>query len=69
MLEWLARQYTHSTRDVWAQRLPPPYEELVAAFREAATKGFDVVIDYLWGAPTEALLKALTRAEFAATGP
>jgi len=42
----------------------------VAAFREeAGAKGFDVVIDYLWGAPTEALLKALTRAEFAATGP
>jgi NADPH2:quinone reductase len=49
--------------------LDRPHEELVAAFREAATKGFDVVIDYLWGAPTEALLKALTRAEFAATGP
>ena len=50
--------------------LDHPHEELVAAFRDAAgTKGFDVVIDYLWGAPTEALLKALTRVEFAATGP
>ena len=50
--------------------LDRPQEELVAAFREeAGAKGFDVVIDYLWGAPTEALLKALTRAEFAATGP
>jgi len=28
--------------------------------------GFDVVIDYLWGAPAEALLAMLTREDFAA---
>lgn len=33
--------------------------------REAGDSGFDVVIDYLWGKPTEVLLSALTRSEFA----
>ncbi len=42
-------------------------EELSKIFaREAGDKGFQVVIDYLWGPPTEALLAALTRNEFAA---
>jgi NADPH:quinone reductase-like Zn-dependent oxidoreductase len=45
-------------------------EELTNVFaREAGDKGFQVVIDYLWGPPTEALLAALTRNEFAAVGP
>ncbi len=44
-------------------------DELTKAFaREAGDKGFQVVIDYLWGPPTEALLAALTRNEFAAIG-
>jgi NADPH:quinone reductase-like Zn-dependent oxidoreductase len=44
-------------------------EELTKAFaRAAGDKGFQVVIDYLWGSPTEALLSALTRHEFAAIG-
>lgn len=44
-------------------------EELTKAFtREAGDKGFQVVIDYLWGQPTEALLAALARNEFAAIG-
>src|ERR1700683_134457 len=44
-------------------------EDLTKAFaREAGDKGFQVVIDYLWGPPTEALLDALTRNEFAAIG-
>ena len=34
--------------------------------REAGEDGFDVILDYLWGAPTEALLAAITRPEFAA---
>jgi NADPH:quinone reductase-like Zn-dependent oxidoreductase len=47
-------------------RLDKPDEELVAAFRrEAGEKRFDVIIDYLWGRPTEALLKAITGKEFA----
>src|SRR5262249_60724217 len=33
-----------------------------AAFvREAGSEGFDVVLDYVWGHPTEVLLEALTR--------
>jgi NADPH:quinone reductase-like Zn-dependent oxidoreductase len=44
-------------------------EELSNVFAgEAGEKGFQVVIDYLWGHPTEALLAALTRKEFAPAG-
>jgi NADPH:quinone reductase-like Zn-dependent oxidoreductase len=44
-------------------------EELSKFFAtEAGDKGFQVVIDYLWGPPTEALLASLTRNEFAAIG-
>jgi NADPH:quinone reductase-like Zn-dependent oxidoreductase len=36
--------------------------ELTAAFiREAGPRRFDVVLDYVWGHPTEVLLEALTR--------
>lgn len=34
--------------------------------RKAGSEGFDVVIDYLWGPPTEALLHAITRKDFSA---
>jgi NADPH2:quinone reductase len=34
--------------------------------REAGQSGFQVVIDYVWGAPAEAFLAAITRKEFAA---
>jgi len=41
--------------------LDQPEQELAAAFiREAAYKRFDVVLDYVWGHPTEVLLDALT---------
>jgi NADPH2:quinone reductase len=33
--------------------------------REAGDSGFDVIIDYLWGRPTELLLAAITKSEFA----
>jgi NADPH:quinone reductase-like Zn-dependent oxidoreductase len=33
--------------------------------REAGDDGFDVIIDYLWGCPTEVLLAAITKPEFA----
>jgi NADPH:quinone reductase-like Zn-dependent oxidoreductase len=50
-------------------RLDKSREELTKTFtREAGDKGFQVVIDYLWGQPTESLLAALTRNEFAAIG-
>jgi NADPH2:quinone reductase len=44
-----------------------PATELSEAFlREAGQSGFQVVIDYVWGAPAEAFLAAITRREFAA---
>ena len=47
-------------------RLDKSDEELTAEFRrEAREKRFDVVLDYLWGRPTEALLKAIAGTEFA----
>jgi NADPH:quinone reductase-like Zn-dependent oxidoreductase len=39
-----------------------------AFVREGGNAGFQVVIDYLWGAPAEAFLAAVTRKEFAAIG-
>lgn len=43
-------------------RLQGPGQELTDAFaREAGVAAYDVIIDYLWGWPTEALLAALTR--------
>jgi NADPH:quinone reductase-like Zn-dependent oxidoreductase len=50
-------------------RLDKPDRELIEAFRrEAGEKSFDVIIDYLWGPPTEALLTAITGTEFAVAG-
>jgi len=47
-------------------QIDKPGDELKEAFaREAGEKGFDVVLDYLWGRPTEVLLAAITRSEFA----
>jgi NADPH2:quinone reductase len=41
-------------------------ESLKDAFaREAGNDGFDVIIDYLWGHPTEVLLAAITKSDFA----
>ena len=40
--------------------LDQPDQELTKAFaREAGDKGYDVVIDYLWGRPTEALIASM----------
>jgi len=48
-------------------QLDQPVDALKDAFaREAGADGFDAIIDYVWGAPTEALLAAMTRPEFAA---
>ena len=42
--------------------LDQPHQNLVEAFvREAGEIGFDVIIDYVWGPPTEALIAAITR--------
>jgi NADPH:quinone reductase-like Zn-dependent oxidoreductase len=41
-------------------------DSLKAAFADAAgDEEFDVIIDYLWGKPTETLLSAITKSEFA----
>ena len=46
-------------------RLAQPQKELVRAFAaEAGQTGFNLILDYLWGAPTEALLAAITSADF-----
>ena len=51
---------------IWLNK---PHQDLVETFRhEAGEKGFDVIIDYLWGPPTEALLTAITGTEFAVAG-
>jgi NADPH:quinone reductase-like Zn-dependent oxidoreductase len=44
----------------------PEAEHSEAFLREAGQSGFQVVIDYVWGRPTEAFLAAITRREFAA---
>ena len=42
-------------------------DELRESFlREAGGSGFDVIIDYIWGHPTEVLLNSLTQKEFTA---
>lgn len=47
--------------------LDQPIEQLTKRFAaEAGSSGFQVVIDYLWGKPAEALMTAVTRKEFAA---
>lgn len=42
-----------------------PDDALVRAFAEARGEGYDVVVDFLWGRPTEILLRALTPDSFA----
>jgi NADPH2:quinone reductase len=44
-------------------------EALIDAFRAHAGDGYDVVIDYLWGRPTELLTRALTPDTFAMPRP
>ena len=59
-----------SLRDLGADamvRIDQPIQDLQDAFaREAGNSAFDVIVDYLWGHSTEALLAAITRKEFAA---
>jgi NADPH:quinone reductase-like Zn-dependent oxidoreductase len=47
-------------------QLDQPNDDLQKAFAlEAGEAGFNVVIDYVWGPPTEVLLSAIARPEFA----
>jgi NADPH:quinone reductase-like Zn-dependent oxidoreductase len=51
-------------------QLNQPAEDLKKQFaREAGETGFNIIIDYVWGRPTEVLLAAITRSEFAAVNP
>jgi NADPH:quinone reductase-like Zn-dependent oxidoreductase len=51
-------------------KLDQPEEDLKKEFARAAGEGgFNVIIDYVWGRPTEVLLAAITRSEFAAINP
>ncbi|QAY72566.1 zinc-binding alcohol dehydrogenase family protein [Agromyces protaetiae] len=43
--------------------------DLIEAYREHAGDGYDVVVDYLWGRPTELLVRALTPESFAMPKP
>jgi NADPH2:quinone reductase len=46
-------------------RLDKSGRDLTEAFAsEGGETGFDVIIDYLWGPPTEALLATITRRDF-----
>jgi len=48
-------------------QLNQPDDALRKAFtQEAGEEGFNVIIDYIWGHPTEALIAAITKPEFAA---
>jgi NADPH:quinone reductase-like Zn-dependent oxidoreductase len=48
-------------------QLNQPGDALRKAFaEEAGEEGFNVIIDYLWGHPTEVLISAITKPEFAA---
>lgn len=50
-------------------QIDQPHDDLQNAFRdEAGKEGFDVVIDYVWGGPTEAFLAAMTRSEITSIG-
>lgn len=54
-LQTLVRRGADATVD-----LKQSDEKLSAAFLEAAGDGFDVILDYVWGHPTEVLFKTLT---------
>jgi NADPH:quinone reductase-like Zn-dependent oxidoreductase len=62
-------QALENLRDLGADstiQLNRPDDDLKKAFaQEAGEAGFNVVIDYVWGRPTEILLSAITRPEFA----
>jgi NADPH:quinone reductase-like Zn-dependent oxidoreductase len=60
-------QILNTLRDLGADttiHLGKPGQDLTEAFvREAGDSGFDVIIDYLWGPTTEALLGAIARGD------
>jgi NADPH:quinone reductase-like Zn-dependent oxidoreductase len=65
-------QALHSLQQLGADatiRLDVPENELRESFlREAGASGFQVVIDYVWGQPTETFLSAITNKRFMEIG-
>jgi NADPH:quinone reductase-like Zn-dependent oxidoreductase len=61
-----ALESTHSLGADTTIQIDQPRENLIKAFASAAKDGIDIVLDYLWGAPTEALIEALTGHDFTA---
>lgn len=64
------QQALHSLGQLGADatiRLDVAEKDLIESFaQEAGASGFQVVVDYVWGKPTEAFLSAITSREFAA---
>ncbi|WP_029145171.1 quinone oxidoreductase family protein [Microbacterium luticocti] len=46
-----------------------PDDDLVRSYRDTAGEGYDVIVDFLWGRPTELLCRALTPESFALPKP
>ncbi len=68
--EQALQRLTELGADVTIQLDQPDASLKGALAHEAGGAGFDVILDYLWGRPTEALLEAITKSEFAtATKP
>ena len=44
-------------------------EELMSNFKKQAGEGYDVILDFLWGHPTEVLIKALIPSEIKMAKP
>jgi NADPH2:quinone reductase len=50
-------------------QIDKPGQDLRESFAEqAGDRGYGVIVDYVWGRPTEALLDSMTRKEFANVG-
>src|SRR5256886_7718843 len=62
--DWSSDECSSDLPDLGADAIIPlnqPDQGLTAAFLEEARRGhFDIILDYLWGHPTEVLLDALT---------
>ncbi|MEK0315586.1 quinone oxidoreductase family protein [Cohnella sp. 56] len=48
--------------------LKQPQEELTETFRREAGEGYDVILDFLWGSPTEALIRSMVPDEIRLAG-
>ena len=66
------REVLETLRDLGANAIIPldqRYDSLVSSIRrEQAEAGIDVVLDYLWGHPVEAMLEAMSQKGSTARG-